>query len=146
MIKEAENNPVLKLLIEYFDEVYKGDQQKVSGALTVIGQQVQQEGCKLIHFGNVVFLVHVTGSHMVEFHAMVGGKLSEKEKVAEIDKELDKLLPMLKRLGVLIAYTTMPKDKVKTFARVLDNYKFTKRDVQLHNGQKGVAFYVTLEK
>lgn len=147
MEEEAvKNNPVLKILIEFFKDVYHGDEKKVVGAINVIADQVQQEGCKLIHFGNVVFLVHVTGSHMVEFHAMVGGKTNEKQKLAEIDKQLDKLLPMLKELGVLIAYTTMPKDKVSKFAHILDNYKFSKRDVQLPDGRPGVAFYVSLEK
>lgn len=146
MNKEAKDNPVLQILFDHFEEQYKGEKQKVIEAINSIANQVQQEGCKLIHFGNVVFVTNVSGSRMVEFHAIVGGKLEQKEKIAEIDKELDNLLPMLKELGVLIAYTTMPKEKVSVFGKILDNYKFSKKDVELPDGKSGVAFYISLEE
>jgi hypothetical protein len=146
MNDEAQDNPVLKILFDAFEQQYKGDKEKVIGAINAIAEQVQQEGCKLIHFGKVVFITNVVGSRMVEFHALVGGKMDEKKKIAELDKELDKLLPMLKKLGVLIAYTTMPKDKVPVFGKILDNYKFSKKEVELPDGRPGVAFYISLEK
>ena len=146
MNEEIKNNPVLKILFDAFDQQYEGDQQKVIGAINAVAAQVQEEGCKLIHFGKVVFITNVTGSRMVEFHALVGGKLDEKRKLAEIDKELDKLMPALKKLGVLLAYTTMPTEKVAVFGKILDNYKFSKKEVELPDGRPVVAFYISLEK
>ena len=146
MNEEVKNNPVLKILSDAFDQQYAGDQEKVIGAINALAAMVEQEGCKLIHFGKVVFITNVTGSRMVEFHALVGGRMDEKRKLAEIDKELDKLLPMLKKLGVVLAYTTMPKEKVAVFGKILDNYKFSKKEVELPDGRPGVAFYISLEK
>ena len=90
-------------------------------------------------------MVSVTAEKMVEFHAMIGGGKSESEKLEVLNKELDKLLKYLKDLGVALAFTHMPTDKVKVFSKVLEEYKFTRKEVTGPNGKKVVAFYIALE-
>jgi hypothetical protein len=141
----AEQNPVLRVMYDHFSAQYKGDEKKTVGAINYVAELVQQEGCKLVHYGDVVFMVSVTAEKMVEFHAMIGGGKSESEKLEVLNKELDKLLKYLKDLGVALAFTHMPTDKVKVFSKVLEEYKFTRKEVAGPNGKKVVAFYIALE-
>jgi hypothetical protein len=140
-----EQNKVIQILYDHFSEQYKNDEQKVIGAINYIGDLVKQEGCKLMHFGDVVFIVTVTAAKMVEFHAMIGGKMSESDKLKTLDKELDKLLESLKEVGVALAFTHMPTDKVKVFSKILEEYKFTGKEVTGPDGKKVTAFYIALE-
>jgi hypothetical protein len=135
-----EKNPTLRVMYDQFMGQYK-DNAKAIAAINYIGEQVKQPGCKLIHLGNVVFLISVSSSHMVEIHAMMGGKLTEKQKLEALDKQLGRLLPILKKLDVKVAYTYMPQDKVGQFRKVLKEYKFYDRPVEVQ-GKKLVAFYV----
>lgn len=141
-----EQNKVIQILYDHFSEQYKDDEQKVIGAINYIGELVQQEGCKLVHFGEVVFMVTVTAAKMTEFHAMVGGKMSESDKLKTLDKELDQLLKYLKDIGVALAFTYMPTSKVKVFSKILEEYKFTRKEVDDPSGKKVTAFYISLEK
>ena len=140
-----EQNKVVQILYDHFSEQYKNDEQKVIGAINYIGDLVKQEGCKLMHFGDVVFMVTVTAAKMIEFHAMIGGKMSESNKLITLDKELDKLLESLKEIGVALAFTHMPTDKVKVFSKILEEYKFTRKEVTGPDGKKVTAFYIALE-
>ena len=138
--QELEKNPTLRIMYDQFIGQYK-DNAKAIAAINYIGEQVKQPGCKLIHLGNVVFLITVSSNHMVEIHAMMGGKPTEKQKIEAIDKQLDRLLPMLKKFEVKIAYTYMPQDKASQFRKVLKEYKFYERPAEVQ-GNKLVAFYV----
>jgi TPP-dependent 2-oxoacid decarboxylase len=144
-IQDAEQNPVIQIMYEHFSGQYKGDEEKIAAAINYVADLVQQEGCKLVHYGDVVFMVSVAAEKMVEFHAMIGGKKSDSEKLAVLNKELDKLLKYLKGVGVALAFTHMPTDKVKVFSKVLEEYKFTRKEVASPDGKKVVAFYIGLE-
>lgn len=133
-------NPVIKIMFEHFMVQYN-DEEKAIAAINFIAEQVKQPGCKLIHLGNIVFLITVSTSHMVEMHAMMGGNLTEDQKIAELDKQLDKLLPILKKMEVKLAYTYMTVDKVNKFRKVLQEYKFYEQPVRVED-KNYMAFYV----
>jgi hypothetical protein len=143
--KKLEDDPVYKILVEFFMMVHKGDVNKTAASIEDIASQVQHEGCKLARFGDIVFMLNVAGSRMVEFHAMIGGKHDEAGRMRELDKRLDELMPFLKKNGVLIAYTTMQPGQVEKFKPILDNYKFKEKNVKLQNGEEVVALYISLE-
>jgi len=140
-----EQNKVVRIIYDHFLNQYKGDEKKAVAAVNYISDLVQQEGCKLLHFNEVVFMVTVTGIKMVEFHAMIGKKMSETEKLKTLDTELDKLLEYLKELGVALAFTTIPADKAKIFSKILEEYKFKSKAVTGPDNKKMMAFYIGLE-
>jgi len=138
--QELEKNPILRIMYDHFVNQYKNSAKAIA-AINYIGEQVKQPGCKLIHLGNVLFMVSVSSNHMVEIHAMMGGHPTDKQKIEAIDKQLDKLLPMLKKLDVKLAYTYMPLDKANQFRKVLKEYKFYERPAEVQ-GKKLITFYV----
>lgn len=133
-------NETIRIMYEHFMDQYK-DEGKAIKSINYIGEQVKQPGCKLIHLGNIVFMISVSASHMVEMHAMIGGHLSDDKKLDALDAQLDELLRMLKQFDAKLAYTYMPKNKVAKFRKVLKEYKFFERPVQ-HEGKTYTAFYV----
>lgn len=141
---DQQQNPeakrVLQIMQEALMDEYK-DSAKTMAAINYITEQLKEPGFKLVHFGNVVFTVAVVAEQMVEVHAMVGGRVSEKEKVKAIDKEIDKLIKMLPKLGVRLMMTVIPKDKVRVYERVFKEYKFKEKAVE-KDGKPFVAFYL----
>jgi mannose/fructose/N-acetylgalactosamine-specific phosphotransferase system component IID len=133
-------NETLRIMYDHFMNQYK-DAKKAIAAINYIGEQVQQPGCKLIHLDNVVFMISVSAAKMVEMHAMMGGNPTEQQKLEAIDKQLDKLLPMLKELGAKLAYTYMLPNKAAQFRKVLKEYKFYEKSVKIEN-KTYIAFYV----
>lgn len=134
--------PTVKVLYDYFMEITKGDKQKTFAGITSLSQKVQEDGAKLVHFGDVVFLVTVSGPHMIEMHAMIGGKPTEAEKMKELDTQLDKLLKYLKTIDVKLAYTYMAPNMQDKYSKILNGYKFKKSNIKGPDGKPYVAFYV----
>jgi hypothetical protein len=132
-------NKTIRIIYECFMEQFN-DEKKALGAVNTIAQKVKEPGCKLIAIDDVVFLVTVSLSHMVEIHAMMSGKLTDEEKAKTLDAPLGKLFPTLKRLGAKVAYTYMPPDKIGAYERVLKKYKFFKKPTEA-GGKKVIAVY-----
>ena len=61
---------------------------------------VQEEGAKLVHLGNVLFLVLVRGKGVIEFHTI--GSESTAQAYAQ---DLVDLAKYVKNIGVKLAYT-----------------------------------------
>jgi hypothetical protein len=133
-------NETLRIMYDHFTDQYK-DAKKAIAAINYIGEQVQQPGCTLIHLDNVVFMISVSATKMVEMHAMIGGHPTEAQKLEAIDKQLDKLLPILKDVGAKLAYTYMPPNKAAQFRKVLKEYKFYEKPAKVE-GKAYIAFYV----
>jgi peptidoglycan/xylan/chitin deacetylase (PgdA/CDA1 family) len=117
------------------------DSSKVTAAINYIAENLKDPGFKLIHFGDVVFTVNVIEPQTVEFHAMIGGRKSEEEKIDTLDREIDKLIKYLPKVGVRLAMTAMPDSKVKTFQKIIKEYKF-KEYKFVKDGENMTAFYI----
>jgi hypothetical protein len=110
--KEAEE--IMRIATEYARGVSSSEEeaQKLLGALAAI---VQGEGAKLVHLGNVLFLVLVRGKELVEVHT-----LGEEDKPRKLAKDFLDLSKYLKNLGVKVAYTYTPDTKFSKLAKMVD--------------------------
>jgi hypothetical protein len=110
--KEAEE--IMRIATEYARSVSSSEEeaQKLLGALAAI---VQGEGAKLVHLGNVLFLVLVRGKELVEVHT-----LGEEDKPRKLAKDFLDLSKYLKSLGVKVAYTYTPDTKFSKLAKMVD--------------------------
>ena len=135
------SNPVVRIIYDHFLDMYKSAKQ-AAAAVNYMAAKVQEPGCKLVHLGNVVFIVTVSGPHMVEMHAMVGGKLSEGAKLKELDKQLDPLMAILKKADVKVLYTYMPLGRKKTFEKILREYKFKEGRIKGPDGKPYITFFI----
>ena len=87
---EEKPNEVVQIMYDHFmEQTHSG--KKAAAMVNYMGQKVQEPGCKLVHLGKIVFLITVSGPHMVEMHAMIGKGMSESAKLKELDKQLDPL-------------------------------------------------------
>ena len=134
-------NEVVQIMYDHFMEQYRSD-KKATAAVNYMAQQVQEPGCKLVHLGKVVFLITVSGPNMVEMHAMIAKGLSESAKLAELDKQLDPLIAILKRADVKVLYTHMPENKRSTFEQILREYEFKEEKIKGPDGKPYIAFFI----
>ena len=132
-------NKTIRIMYENFMEHFK-DENKSFAAINNISEKVKEKGCKLIPIDNVVFLITVSATHMVEMHAMIGGNLTDAQKLKALEAPLNKLFPMLKQLGVKMVYTYMPPDKIQAFRGILKKYKFFEKPAEV-DGKKVIAVY-----
>lgn len=106
---QQEQDEIGRIAIDYFQKTL-GSEKAVQKALTGLAHAVKDEGAKLVHLGNVLFLVLVRGEGVVEVHTIGFEKVPR--ALAENYKQL---VAYLKNIGVKTAYTTTPD---KRFARI----------------------------
>lgn len=133
-------NKTIRIMYECFMEQFK-DENKSFAAINNIAEKVKEPGCKLIPIDDVVFLITVSASRMVEMHAMIAGKLTNAQKAKALDVPMGKLLPMLKDVGAKLAYTYIPPEDIPAYQGMLKKYKFYQKPTEV-NGKKAIAVYV----
>lgn len=134
-------NKIIEIMQDHFSEVAETPEQ-VNAMINGVAEMVKKPGNKLVHFGNVLFLVSVFQKNMIEFHAMVGGKLDLKGKIKELAKEMPDFLKFLKKIEVKTAYTYMDKKSEPDFVGILKKYKFARKEMTAPGGKRVVAFYI----
>jgi len=134
-------NEVVQIMYDHFMEQYK-DNNKAIAAINYMAEKVQEEGCKLVHLGKIVFLITVAGPLMVEMHAMVAKGLSKNERLKELDKQLDPLIAILKKADVKVLYTYMPSKEKQEFEKILIEYKFKEGKVKGPDGKQYISFFI----
>lgn len=133
-------NKTIRIMYECFMDQFK-DEKKAFGAINNIAEKVKEPGCKLIEIDDVVFLITVSASRMVEMHAMIAGKLTNVQRADALDAPMGKLLPMLKKFGAKLVYTYMPPKDISAYQNMLKKYKFYQKPTEV-NGKKAIAVYV----
>ena len=110
--KEAQE--IMRIATEYARSISKSEEeaQKLLGALAAI---VQEDGAKLVHLGNVLFLVLVRGKELVEVHTM-----GDEKKPRDLAQNFLNLANYLKGIGVKVAYTYTPDTKFSKLAKMVD--------------------------
>jgi hypothetical protein len=110
--KEAQE--IMRIATEYARSASKSEEeaQKLLEALAAI---VQEEGAKLVHLGNVLFLVLVRGKELVEVHTM-----GDEKKPRDLAQNFLNLAKYLKGIGVKVAYTYTPDTKFSKLAKMVD--------------------------
>lgn len=109
-----EAQEIMRIATEYARSISKSEEeaQKLLGALATI---VQEEGSKLVHLGNVLFLVMVRGKEVVEVHT-----IGDEKQPRALAKNFLDLAAYLKGIGVKLAYTYSPDAKFAKLAKMVD--------------------------
>jgi hypothetical protein len=110
--KEAQE--IMRIATDYARGASKTEEeaQKLLGALAAI---VQEDSAKLVHLGNVLFLVLVRGKELVEVHTM-----GDEKKPRDLAQNFLNLAKYLKGIGVKVAYTYTPDTKFSKLAKMVD--------------------------
>jgi hypothetical protein len=110
--KEAQE--IMRIATDYARGASKTEEeaQKLLGALAAI---VQEDSAKLVHLGNVLFLVLVRGKELVEVHT-----IGDEKKPRDLAQNFLNLAKYLKGIGVKVAYTYTPDTKFSKLAKMVD--------------------------
>lgn len=111
-IDPQEQEQVVQIALEYFKKE-TGSEEKAVEMLGKLVTIVTEEGAKLVHLGNVLFLVMVRGKGVVEIHTI--GTESQPRYLAEDFKQL---AAYLKQIGVKTAYTYTPDNRYGRLAQL----------------------------
>ena len=134
----SEEQEILRIAATVFNRDVGGDEQSTQAFIEGLAKLAQQEGMRLVHLGNSLFLVVVKGKGMVEFHTM-----SASETPKDIARDLVALTKYLRNVGVRVAYTysTDTKYAATIEATQLD---FVEKQVDASDGERYVAYYLEL--
>ena len=132
----AELEEVLRIAMEYFRSQTSSEEeaQKMMGLLA---STVQEQGAKLVHLGNYLFLVLVRGEGFVEVHT-----IGDEKNPTDLIKNFELLAAYLKNIGVQVAYTYAPDKKFLRLAK-LTNLKVQNYESTV-DGKKVYVFMVEL--
>jgi len=112
-ISEDEQQEVLNILTGFYRQRVDSEEE-VNKLLQNLGGMVQQQGAKLVHINQTVFLVLVQGKGVVDFYAMYD-KFNKEEQI----KNLKQFIAYAKNIGVKTLITkTLPGDE---YEDVLDD-------------------------
>lgn len=112
MIDETEQQEVARIANDYFLQEL-GSQEAADDAMAKLGTLVQEDGAKLVHLGNVLFLVIVRGKNVVEVHT-IGNEANPRD----LAKNFVDLANYLKNIDVKIAYTYSEDNKFDRLAKM----------------------------
>ena len=109
---KQEQDQIIKIALDYFKKETGSDKtaQQMLGTLAAI---VKEEGAKLVHLGNVLFLVMVRGKGVVEIHTI--GTEAQPRYLAE---DFKKLADYLRKIDVKTAYTYTPDNRYGRLAQM----------------------------
>lgn len=109
---EQEQQQIYQIAMEYFRNT-TGSESEANKMLAGLAQLVQEDGAKLVHIGNVLFLIVVRGQGVVEVHTI--GVENPPSKLAEDFKQL---AAYLKNIGVKMAYTYTEDQRFNRLAKM----------------------------
>lgn len=112
MIDETEQQEVARIANDYFLQEL-GSQEAADDAMAKLGTLVQEDGAKLVHLGNVLFLVIVRGKNVVEVHT-IGNEANPRD----LAKNFVDLANYLKNIDVKVAYTYSEDNKFDRLAKM----------------------------
>jgi hypothetical protein len=111
-VDAKENDEIVRIALDYFKKE-TGSAEKATEMLGKLAVTVKEEGAKLVHLGNVLFLVMVRGKGVVEIHTI--GTEAQPRMLAEDFKQL---AAYLKNIGVKTAYTYTPDNRYGRLAQM----------------------------
>ena len=111
-IDAQEQQVVAQIANDYFLKEL-GSQEEADKALSKLATLVQEKGAKLVHLGNVLFLVLVRGKGVVEIHT-IGTEANPMDLV----KDFVDLTKYLKNIKTKVAYTYSEDNKFSRIAKL----------------------------
>lgn len=109
---KQEQDAIVKIALDYFKKE-TGSDKKANEMLAKLAEIIQEDGAKLVHLGNVLFLVMVRGEGVVEIHTV--GTEAQPRMLADDYKQL---AAYLKNIGVKTAYTYTPDNRFGRLAQM----------------------------
>lgn len=110
---DVDEKAVVKIATDYFRKV-TGSEEQAQSLLEGLARILQDQGAKLVHLGNVLFLVMVRGEGIVEVHT-----IGEERQPRDLAKNFMDLYKYLKNIGVKTAYTYAEDEKFKKLAKMV---------------------------
>jgi hypothetical protein len=109
---KQEQDQIIQIALDYFKKE-TGSDKKAQEMLAKLATIVTEEGAKLVHLGNVLFLIMVRGKGVVEIHTI--GTEAQPRMLAD---DFKKLADYLKQIGVKTAYTYTPDNRYGRLAQM----------------------------
>ena len=109
---EQEQQEVARIAREYFLQE-TGSEEAADAAMEKLAYLVQEEGSKLVHIGNVLFLILVRGKGVVEVHT-----LAVEANPRELAQNFVELANYLQNIGVKVAYTYSEDNRFARLAKM----------------------------
>lgn len=109
---EQEQQEVIRIAREYFLQE-TGSEQAAEEALAKLASLVQDDGSKLVHIGDVLFLILVRGERIVEVHT-IGTEVNPRN----LAQNFVQLAKYLQNIGVKIAYTYSEDNRFARLAKM----------------------------
>jgi hypothetical protein len=107
-----EAQEIERIARDYFTGV-AGSPEGAENMLGRLAEIVQEDGAKLVHLGNVLFLILVRGEGVIEFHTIGSEQTSE-----QYAQDLVDLAKYLEKIGVKLAYTYAENRAFERVARM----------------------------
>lgn len=117
-VSQEEQQEIVDIVTGFYKQRVDSEEE-VNKLLQNLGAMVQQQGAKLVHINQTVFMVLVQGEGVVDFYAMYD-KFNKKEQI----NNLKQFVAYAKNIGIKTLITqTLPEDE---YEEVLDDsgYKF----------------------
>lgn len=114
-LDQQELEKVLEILTKYCRSVTDSEKEAQEMLGKIAGAVQGEEGAKLVHIDDYVFLILVRAKGVVEVHTM--GNTASPRSLAQAFK---KLASYLKNLDVTMAYTYAPDKKFLRLAKMVD--------------------------
>lgn len=111
MIDQKEQDRVVQIAREYFLQEL-GSEEKAEEAMSKLATLVQEDGAKLVHLGNVVFLILVRGKGVVEVHT-IGN-----DEPRNLAQSFVNLANYLQKIGTKVAYTYSEDNRFSRLAKM----------------------------
>lgn len=137
-VGKKEGEEIVRIATQYFLKEAGGDQARADELMQGLARLVKQDGIRLVHLGNTLFLVVVKGKGMVEVHTM-----SIEESVTSLAKNFVMLVNYLKGIGVKVAYTYTDDKRYEMVAK-RTRLPFEKKEVTAEDGKTYTAYYLEL--
>lgn len=112
MNQEEHNQRVYQIAYDYFQSQGQSPEE-IDESISKLAEAVQDPGAKLVHLGNVLFLVLVRGEGAIEFHT-VGSEKNPRDLV----RDYVDLMKYLKNIGVTVAYSYASDPQFKRIAKM----------------------------
>lgn len=111
-VDQQEQQQIIQIAMDYFRKE-AGSEEGANKMMAGLAHSVQEDGAKLVHIGNVLFLILVRGKGVVEVHTI--GSENPPRKLAE---DFQQLAAYLKNIGAKMAYTYTAEDRFGRLAQM----------------------------
>jgi len=132
-MSDDEAKVVEKIATDYLLKV-AGSEEQAKVMMDKLIRVIQDDSAKLVHLGNILFLILVRAQGVVEVHT-----IGEEARPRDMAKDFLDLSKYLKNIGVTTAYTYAEDDKFKKLAKMVS---LSVKEFDVKHENKNLRAYV----